>query len=106
MKRPVSFIASITLPLVLIAGCAAEAAAGKDEFASVCQKRLRSAEKCACYVESVEKALSAEQFARVAHGAHQNRDYSGADWVPHSIRSEREISSALDDATRACFASA
>lgn len=103
MKRPVSLLASLGVSLGFLAACAAEAA-GKDELSSVCQQRMRSAEKCACYVDNVEKALSAEQFAAVAHGAHENRTYSGADWVPNSVRRDQVVSAALDDATRTCFA--
>lgn len=105
MKRPVSLFVPIALSVGLLAACGAEAA-GKDEFASICQKRMKSVEKCACYVDSIEQALSDDQFARLAQGAHQNRDYAGADWVPHSVRSEPAISQALDEATSACFVSA
>lgn len=103
MKRPVSFVASLSVSLGFLAACGAEAA-GKEELANVCQQRMRSADKCACYIDSIEKALSAEQFARVASGAHDNRTYSGADWVPNSVRRDQVVNAALDDATRTCFA--
>lgn len=102
MKRPVSLLASLGLGLAMLGACAAEAA-GKDEFAGICAKRMGSVEKCGCYVDSIEKTLSPDQFARLAKGAHQNRDYSGADWLPSSIRMEPAISDALSTATQTCF---
>lgn len=102
MKRPVSLLASFTAGLALLGACAAEAA-GKDEFAGICAKRMGSVEKCGCYVDSIEKTLTPEQFARLAKGAHQNREYSGADWLPNTLRAEPAINDALNEATQVCF---
>lgn len=101
MKRPVSFV-SLVLAAGLMAGCGAQAA-GKAEFAEVCTERIGSAEKCACYTDSVEKGLSPELFSRVATGAHQMRDMAGSDWIPATVTKEPAISAALAEATTACF---
>lgn len=102
MKRPASLGASLGLALVLVGGCAADAA-GKDEFAGVCTQRMGSAEKCSCYVDTIEKSLSPDQFAALAQGAHANRDYSGASWIPNTLRADPVISEALSEATQMCF---
>lgn len=100
MKRPAFLVA--TLALVGAVGCSAEDV-GKDEFAGICAKRMGSAEKCGCYVDTIEKTLSPDQFAALAKGAHQNRDYSGADWIPNTVRSDPAIGDALSVATQTCF---
>jgi hypothetical protein len=91
------------LGFALIAGCG-DGDAGKEEFASVCAQRLGSAEKCGCYVDAIEQALSPEQFATVVQGVHNNRDSPGADWIPNSVRTDPVVSSALSDASQSCFA--
>lgn len=101
MKRPVSLVPFV-LAAGLLAGCGG-AKAGKAEFAQICAKRMASVEKCGCYVDSIEKALTPEQFATLAEGAHQNRDFAGAGWLPVKVQSDQAIAGALTAATTACF---
>ncbi len=105
MKRAVSFVSPVlagVLAAGLLAGCGA-AKIGKTEFADLCTKRMGSAEKCGCYADNVEKALSPEQFSKVASGAHQLRDVSGSTWIPNTVTSDATVSEALNAATTACF---
>jgi hypothetical protein len=100
MKRPVSLVASLLMVGTLAAGCGA-AKAGKAELAQVCADRMGSQPKCACYVDSIEKGLSPEQFAQVAQGAFDNRRMSGM--VPSPLMADPAIGSVLADATTSCF---
>jgi hypothetical protein len=87
---------------VTLAGCGA-APAGKAEFASVCLDRMgKQQEKCSCYVDTIEKELSPEQFAAVAKGAQDNRRMSSM--LPESLMSEPAVSDAVLSATTQCFA--
>jgi hypothetical protein len=101
MKRPVSLVASLLMVGMLAAGCGA-AKAGKAELAQVCAERMGSQTKCACYVDSIEKDLTPEQFAAVAQGAFDNRRMTGM--VPTSMMSDPTIGGVLASATTACFA--
>ena len=104
MKRPVSLVASLLIASampVTLAGCGA-APAGKTEFASVCVDRMGNQQKCSCYVDSIEKELSAEQFAAVAKGAQENRRMSAM--LPESLMSQPAVSDAMLNATNQCFA--
>jgi hypothetical protein len=85
---------------MLAAGCGA-AKAGKAELAQVCAERMGSQAKCGCYVDSIEKDLTPEQFATVAQGAFDNRRMG--EMVPASLMSDATISSVLASATTACF---
>jgi len=100
MKRPVSLVASLLMVGTLAAGCGA-AKAGKAELAQVCTDRMGSQIKCGCYVDSIEKALTPEQFAQVAQGAFENRRMSGM--MPAALMSDPSIGGAIADATTACF---
>jgi hypothetical protein len=60
-------------------------------------------EKCDCYVASIEQALPPDQFARLAQGAHDNRNYAGADWLPNDVSRVPAISTALHQATVSCL---
>ncbi len=101
MKHPVSFV-PLVLAAGLLAGCGA-AKAGKEEFAQVCAKRMGNVQKCGCYVDSVQKELTPEQFAVLAEGAHQNREFAGEGWLPAKVQSDEAISTALTNATTQCF---
>ena len=63
-------------------------------------------QKCDCYVASIERALSPDQFAQLARGVHDNRNYAGSDWLPNNISRIPAISSAIRDATASCLTSA
>lgn len=104
MKRPVSLVVSFLMATAMpaaLAGCGA-APAGKTELASACVDRMGNQQKCSCYVDSIEKELSAEQFAAVARGAQENRRMSSM--LPESLMSQRDVSDAMHNATTACFA--
>jgi hypothetical protein len=105
MNRPVSLVASLLIATampVTLAGCGA-APAGKAEFASVCLDRMgKQQEKCSCYVDTIEKELSPEQFAAVAKGAQENRRMSSM--LPESLMSQPAVSEAVLSATTQCFA--
>jgi hypothetical protein len=107
MKRPVSLVASLLVASAMsatfaLAGCGA-APAGKAEFASVCLDRMgNKKEKCSCYVDTIEKELSPEQFAAVAQGALENRRMSSM--LPESLMSQTAVSEAVLSATTQCFA--
>ena len=105
MNRPVSLVASLLIAAAMpatLAGCGA-APAGKTEFASVCLDRMGNQQaKCSCYVDSIEKELTPEQFAAVAKGAQENRRMSSM--LPESLMSQPAVSDAVVNATTACFA--
>jgi hypothetical protein len=100
MERPVSLVASLLMVGMLVAACSG-AKAGKAELAQVCTDRMGSQTKCGCYVDSIEKGLTPEQFAQVAQGAFDNRRMSGM--VPAPLMADPSIGGAIADATTACF---
>jgi hypothetical protein len=93
---------SLVLAASLTAGCGA-AKVGKTEFAEACAERIGSTEKCGCYADSVEQALSPEQFQTLASGVHSMRDMAGSEWIPARVRNDAAINSAINDATAACL---
>jgi len=100
MKRPVSLVASLVLAVSASACGAAEA--GRAEFTEVCLDRMGGAqEKCSCYVASIEKELSPEDFARVAKAVHENRRFTGM--LPAHVSSDPAISPVVQTATMSCF---
>jgi hypothetical protein len=100
MKRSVSLVASLITLGTMTAACGA-APAGKAELAQACQARMGSGANCSCYVDSIEQALSPEQFAAVAQGAEDNRRMSGM--VPENLMSNIAVSDALATAATSCF---
>jgi hypothetical protein len=100
MKRPVSLVAS--LALAAVAGACGAAEAGRAEFTEICLDRMGGAqEKCSCYVASIEKELSPENFARVAQAAYDNRRFNGM--LPAQVSTDPAIGSAVQTATMSCF---
>lgn len=63
-------------------------------------------QRCDCYVATIEKALTPDQFTELAKGAYDNREYAGADWLPNNVRSVPAISTALQTAATSCLTSA
>lgn len=101
MKRPVSLVASLITLGTMTAACGA-APAGKPELAEVCKIRMGASANCSCYVDSIEQALSPEQFAAVAQGAEDNRRMSTM--LPENLMSNIAVSDALATAAKSCFA--
>jgi hypothetical protein len=101
MKRPVSFV-SLVLAFGLAASCGATKI-DKAEFAQLCAKRMGSAEKCGCYADNVQKALTPELFDKVALAVHETKDLGGTDWIPESVRRDETINAALGEAMKTCF---
>jgi hypothetical protein len=70
-------------------------------------KRMGNSQpRCDCYVGSIETALTPDEFASLAKGAYENRNFSGTDWLPGNIRANAKISGALSDATAKCMQAA
>ena len=100
MKRPVSLVASLITLGTMIAACGA-APAGRAELAEACKARMGASANCACYVDSIEQALSPEQFAAVAQRAEDQRRMSTM--LPANLMSNIAVSDALATASKACF---
>lgn len=100
MKRPVSFLASLLAFGTLTAACGA-APAGKTELADACKSRMGANANCSCYVDSIEQALSPEQFSAVAQGAVDHRRMGTM--LPENLMSNIAVSDALATAAQSCF---
>lgn len=100
MKRPVSLVASLIALGTMTAACSA-APAGKAELAEACKARMGSGADCSCYVDSIEQALSPDQFAAVAQGAEEHRRMSTM--LPENLMSNIAVSDALATASKTCF---
>lgn len=100
MKRPVSLVASLIAFGTMTAACGG-APAGKAELADACKSRMGSGANCACYVDSIEQALSPEQFAAVAQGAVEYRRMSTM--LPENLMLNIAVSDALATAAKSCF---
>ena len=106
MKRHAWIVASLIAMTALATGCGGKPP-GKAELAQACMQRMGGVQqKCDCYVASIEKALTPDQFSQLAQGVYDNRNYSGADWLPNNISRIPAIGAALHDATASCLASA
>jgi hypothetical protein len=103
MKLRVSLGASLLFAAAALAACGGKPP-GKADLAQACMERMGGVqEKCDCYVASIEQALPPDQFARLAQGAHDNRNYAGADWLPNDVSRVPAISTALHQATVSCL---
>ncbi len=92
MKRPVSLAASLISAVLLAAlptaGCSAAKTPGKEDVAQACMERMGGVQqRCDCYVATIEKSLTPDQFTQLAKGAYDNRNYAGADWLPNNVSS-------------------
>ncbi len=99
MKRPVSLVASLLLALTTISGCGA--AAGKPQLTEACNAKMSSAQKCTCFADTLEKGLTPEEFGKVAQAIDDNKRFS--ELVPGSVLKDVKLSSAITEASLACF---
>lgn len=105
MKHSVLLVGLLVLAAGLASGCGK--VPDKTDLAQACMKRMGGVQqKCDCYVASIEKALTPEQFTQLAKGAYDNRDTLGSDWLPSNVASTPAINSALNAATSTCMSSA
>ena len=75
MKRPVSVVASLLLAMGTLSACGA--AAGKTQVTAVCGTKMGSDAKCTCFADALEKGLTPEEFATVAKGIDDNKNFAG-----------------------------
>jgi hypothetical protein len=100
MKRPVSLVASLVTVLGMLGACSAQAAAGKDQLASVCSDKAGSSLNCSCFATALETNLAPEQFARVAAAIDENRRYTG--FIPANLADDAALSATITEARMSC----
>jgi hypothetical protein len=99
MKRPVSVVASLVLALGTLSACGA--AAGKPQVTEVCGTKMGSDTKCTCFADALEKGLTPEEFASVAKGIEDNKDFAGL--LPTNLSDNPKISGVVAEASQSCF---
>lgn len=102
MARQLSAVATALAATACLSACGQKA--GKTELTDVCLDKFGgNSEMCSCWVDSVEGALSPDQFAELSQAIYDNRRFSG-DWIPGPIRSDQDFRLPIADATGACIA--
>ncbi len=99
MKRPVSVVASLLLAMGTLSACGA--AAGKTQVTAVCGTKMGSDAKCTCFADALEKGLTPEEFATVAKGIDDNKNFAGL--LPTNLGDNPKISSVIAEASASCF---
>jgi hypothetical protein len=77
------------------------AAVGKPEVTAVCNTKMGSSAKCACFADALEKALTPEEFTAVAQGVEANKSYAGL--LPGNLSDDPKIGAVVADASQTCF---